>query len=93
MRHRLAAINPGAKIINWDIDVEDYKWAATKTPEKQLDAFKRDIARGGNLVVSHYLSASTVGYFREFIRLAKATGKQLMRVDQCMEDPEAPSLP
>jgi hypothetical protein len=26
---------------------------------------------------------------REFIRIAKGTGKRLMRVDQCMEDPDA----
>jgi hypothetical protein len=31
-------------------------------------------------------------YFREFIRLAKETGRQFMRVDQCMEDPAAPTL-
>jgi len=92
LRQRLAALIPGAKCINWSIDVEDWLWAMSSTPEKQLDAFKADLARGGNLVVMHYLYPSTVGYMREFIRLAKATGKQLMRVDQCLEDPAAPPL-
>lgn len=40
----------------------------------------------------HYLYPTTVQYLPQFIALAKATGKQLMRVDQCMEDPEAPPL-
>ncbi|KAH8884870.1 glycoside hydrolase/deacetylase [Thozetella sp. PMI_491] len=94
MRQRLAAAlnDPKPNIVQWSIDVEDWIWAETKTPEKQLDAFKRDLAKGGNLVVMHYLYNSTVNYLPEFIRLAKATGKRLMRVDQCMEDPNAPPL-
>jgi peptidoglycan/xylan/chitin deacetylase (PgdA/CDA1 family) len=91
MRQRLAiATNTSTPyIVNWSIDVEDWLWAQSDTPEKQLDAFKRDVAKGGNLVVMHYLYPSTVGYLREFIRIAKGTGKRLMRVDQCMEDPDA----
>ncbi|KAI4275330.1 MAG: hypothetical protein LQ337_003314 [Flavoplaca oasis] len=92
IRQRLAAVIPDSKFINWSVDVEDYLWALSSTPEKQLDAFKRDLGRGGNLVVMHYLYPTTVQYLPQFIALAKATGKQLMRVDQCMEDPEAPPL-
>lgn len=92
IRQRLAAVITGSKFINWSVDVEDYLWALSTTPEKQLDAFKRDLAKGGNLVVMHYLYPTTVQYLAQFIALAKATGKQLMRVDQCMEDPEAPPL-
>lgn len=92
IRQRLAAVIPGSKFINWSVDVEDYLWALSTTPEKQLDAFKRDLAKGGNLVVLHYLYPTTVQYLPQFIALAKATGKQLMRVDQCMQDPEAPPL-
>ncbi|KAL8961603.1 MAG: hypothetical protein Q9193_001862, partial [Seirophora villosa] len=92
IRQRLAALIPGSRFVNWSVDVEDYLWALSSTPEKQLDAFKRDLARGGNLVVMHYLYPSTVQYLPQFIALAKATGKRLMRVDQCMEDPEAPPL-
>ena len=40
----------------------------------------------------HYLYDSTVSYLRQFIQIAKASGKELMRVDQCMEDPNAPPL-
>ncbi|EOO04001.1 putative polysaccharide deacetylase protein [Phaeoacremonium minimum UCRPA7] len=94
MRQRLSAAlgtdNP--YLVMWSVDVEDWLWAETKTPEKQLEAFKRDLAKGGSLVVMHYLYPSTVGYLRQFIQLAKATGKQLMRVDQCMMDPNAPPL-
>ncbi|KAJ1327462.1 peptidoglycan-N-acetylglucosamine deacetylase [Microdochium nivale] len=94
MRQRLTQVlgTSDAYIMNWSVDVEDWLWAETSTPEKQLDAFKRDVNKGGNLVVLHYLYPSTVSYLREFIRIAKATGKQLMRVDQCMMDPNAPPL-
>jgi peptidoglycan/xylan/chitin deacetylase (PgdA/CDA1 family) len=94
MRQRLAATldTDEPYIVNWSVDVEDWLWATGPTPEKQLDAFNRDVQKGGNLVVMHYLYPSTVGYLREFIQIAKATGKQLMRVDQCMEDPNAPAL-
>ena len=91
-RERVAKQIPGAKIIEWSVDVQDWLWATGPTPEKQLDAFKSDIGKGGNLVVMHYLYPSTVGYLKQFIQLAKATGKTLMRVDQCLEDPEAPPL-
>jgi len=94
MRQRLAATtgNDDPKIVMWSVDVEDWLWAETSTPEKQLDAFQRDVDKGGDSVVMHYLYPSTVGYLREFIRRAKATGKRLMRVDQCMMDPDAPPL-
>ncbi|KAK0637110.1 hypothetical protein B0T17DRAFT_483396 [Bombardia bombarda] len=93
MRQRLAANLKDPYIVQWSVDVEDWIWAESKTPEKQLEAFKRDLAMGGNLVVMHYLYNSTVELLPEFIKLAKATGKQLMRVDQCMEDQNAPPLP
>lgn len=93
MRQRLAnALGSNTYLVNWSIDCEDWLWAASSTPSKQLDAFKRDIAKGGNLAVMHYLQQSTVDYLPEFIKMAKATGKRLMRVDQCMEDPNAPPL-
>ncbi|KAK4125441.1 carbohydrate esterase family 4 protein [Parathielavia appendiculata] len=94
MRQRLAAALQDANpyIVQWSIDVEDWIWAESDTPVKQLDAFKRDLAMGGNLLVMHYLYNSTVELLPEFIRLARATGKTLMRVDQCMGDPKAPPL-
>ncbi|KAJ6441422.1 Chitin deacetylase-like protein 10 [Purpureocillium lavendulum] len=94
MRERWAAISGAQKpyVVNWDVDVEDWLWAESSTPEKQVDSFKADVAKGGNLVVMHYSYNSTVNYFPEFIREAKAAGKQIMRVDQCMEDPNAPPL-
>lgn len=42
--------------------------------QKQLEAFRNDVAKGGNLVVLHYLYPSTVNYLRELIQIAKATG-------------------
>jgi peptidoglycan/xylan/chitin deacetylase (PgdA/CDA1 family) len=93
MRSRLAkAVGSKATITNWSVDVEDWLWAETNTPEQQKVAFQRDVNKGGNLVVLHYLYPSTVSYLREFIQIAKKTGKQLMRVDQCMMDPNAPPL-
>ncbi|KAI1205808.1 carbohydrate esterase family 4 protein [Annulohypoxylon truncatum] len=93
MRQRLAALIEEPYIVQWSVDVEDWLWAESDTPEKQLEAFKRDVAAGGDIVVMHYLYNSTVSYLKEFIEIAKATGKQLMRVDQCMMDPNAPPLP
>ena len=92
MRQRYAALVPNPYIVQWSVDVEDWLWAETSTPEKQLDAFKRDVAAGGSITVMHYLYNSTVSYLPQFIQIAKATGKQLMRVDQCMMDPNAPPL-
>ena len=93
MRSRLAkALGRKPTITNWSVDVEDWLWAETDTPEQQLTAFQRDVNKGGNLVVLHYLYPSTVSYLKQFIQIAKATGKQLMRVDQCMMDPNAPAL-
>ncbi|CAJ2512301.1 Uu.00g053160.m01.CDS01 [Anthostomella pinea] len=92
MRQRLAALVDDPYIVEWSVDVEDWIWAESATPEKQLDAFKRDVTAGGDIVVVHYLYTSTVSYLQQFIQIAKATGKQLMRVDQCMMDPNAPPL-
>jgi peptidoglycan/xylan/chitin deacetylase (PgdA/CDA1 family) len=92
MRQRLAALLDDPYIVNWSVDVEDWLWANTDRPERQLRAFQRDVDRGGDLVVMHYLSWDTVQYFRDFIRIARDTGKEIMRVDQCMMDPDAPEL-
>jgi len=93
MRQRLAlALGAKPTVTMWSVDVEDWLWAQTDTPEEQLKAFQRDVDKGGNLVVMHYLYPSTVGYLQQFIQIAKKSGKQLMRVDQCMMDPNAPPL-
>lgn len=92
MRQRLAAKIYKPYIVNWSVDIEDWLWANTDTPEKQLDAFWRDLMRGGNLAVMHYLSESTVDYFREFIRMVKSSGMHIMRIDQCLEDLRSPPV-
>lgn len=93
MRSRLTqSLGEKPTITMWSVDVEDWLWAETNTPQEQLKAFQRDVDKGGNLVVLHYLYPSTVSYLRQFIQIAKGTGKQLMRVDQCMMDPNAPPL-
>lgn len=92
MRQRYAALVPDPYIVQWSVDIEDWLWAETATPEKQIDAFRRDVAAGGTITVLHYLYNSTVSYLPQLIQIAKATGKQLMRVDQCMMDPNAPPL-
>ncbi len=92
IRQRLAATIPGSKFIAWSVDVQDWLWAFTSTPEKQIENFQSDVNKGGNLVVMHYLYESTVNFLPQFIDIAKKTGKQLMRVDQCLEDPNAPPL-
>lgn len=92
IRQRLAALIPGSKFVEWSVDIQDYLWAESSTPEKQISNFQSDVNAGGNLVVMHYLYDSTVTYIPQFIAIAKKTGKQLMRVDQCLEDPNAPPL-
>ena len=91
-RFTLATQNDNPYVTMWSVDVEDWLWALTTTPEQQLVSFQRDVDKGGNLVVMHYLYPSTVSYLQQFIQIAKKTGKQLMRVDQCMMDPNAPPL-
>ncbi|OKL62814.1 hypothetical protein UA08_01877 [Talaromyces atroroseus] len=91
-RQRLSTLLDDPYIVNWSVDVEDWLWAGTDRPERQLRAFRRDVDRGGDLVVMHYLTWDTVQYFRDFIQIARDTGKQIMRVDQCMMDPDAPEL-
>ncbi|KAL4918628.1 hypothetical protein BDW62DRAFT_210454 [Aspergillus aurantiobrunneus] len=91
-RQRLAEYVEDPHIISWSVDVEDWLWAESKTPERQRDAFFRDVGRGGNLVVMHYLSPTTVQYFREFIQFVKSINLDIMRVDQCLEDPASPPL-
>jgi peptidoglycan/xylan/chitin deacetylase (PgdA/CDA1 family) len=92
IRQRLAAAIPGSKFIAWSVDVQDYLWALSSTPQNQITNFQSDVNAGGNLVVMHYLYQTTVDYLPQFIAIAKSTGKQLMRVDQCLEDPNAPPL-
>lgn len=92
MRQRLALYISDPQIVNWSVDVEDWLWANSSTPEKQLDAFYRGIARGGNLAVMHYLNPTTVEYLPQFIRHAKDAGLKIMRIDQCLEDPLSPAL-
>ncbi|KAE8148108.1 hypothetical protein BDV25DRAFT_168677 [Aspergillus avenaceus] len=89
-RQHLAKHITDPQIINWSVDIEDWMWADSETPERQLDAFYRDVERGGNLAVMHYLSPSTVGYFREIIKFVKARNLTIMRIDQCLEDRDAP---
>ncbi|KAJ5116306.1 Glycoside hydrolase/deacetylase beta/alpha-barrel, partial [Penicillium angulare] len=92
MRQTLASRIDHPYIVNWSVDVEDWLWANTSTPEHQLDAFYRGVARGGNLAVMHFLNPSTVGYLPQFIRHIKSAGFKIMRIDQCLEDPESPPL-
>ncbi|KAE8547765.1 hypothetical protein EYB25_009558 [Talaromyces marneffei] len=92
MRERLATHIDDPYIVNWSVDVEDWLWANTDEPWRQLKAFRRDVERGGDLVVMHYLTWSTVKYFRDFIDIVKQKGKQIMRIDQCMMDADAPEL-
>lgn len=35
-----------------DVDIEDWIWGESDTPRKQVDAVKRDLAKGGTLIVS-----------------------------------------
>ncbi|KAJ5998996.1 hypothetical protein N7451_006806 [Penicillium sp. IBT 35674x] len=92
MREQLAKRITDPFIINWSVDVEDWLWANTSTPEKQLEAFYRDVARGGNLAVLHFLNPTTVEYLPQFIRHVKAVGLNIMRVDQCLEAHDSPPL-
>jgi peptidoglycan/xylan/chitin deacetylase (PgdA/CDA1 family) len=75
-------------IVMWTIDVEDWLWGTSPTPEKQLEAFKSGVDNGGDLVVLHYLYESTVGYLREMVRYARATGKRVGTVEGCMVEEE-----
>ena len=92
MREQLASRIRNPYIVNWSVDVEDWLWANTSTPENQLDAFYRGVARGGNLAVMHFLNPTTVRYLPQFIHHVKSAGFKIMRIDQCLEDPDSPPL-
>ncbi|CAG8026919.1 unnamed protein product [Penicillium salamii] len=92
LRQQLARHIPNPYIVNWSVDVEDWLWANTSTPEKQLDAFYRGVDKGGNLAVMHYLNPTTIEYLPKFIQHIKRAGYQIMRIDQCLEDVSAPPL-
>ena len=91
-RSRQNLANRNMKTIMWSIDVEDYLWGTSSTPSKQLDAFNRDLNAGGSLVVMHYLYSSTVDNLQAMITSAKDAGKKIVRVDQCLGDPNAPPI-
>ncbi|RAL12183.1 polysaccharide deacetylase family protein [Aspergillus homomorphus CBS 101889] len=91
-RQRLANFITDPQVITWSVDIEDWLWADSKTPEKQREAFFRDVMHGGNLAVMHFLSPTTVGYFREVIQFVKGQNKSIMRIDQCLGDPRSPPL-
>ncbi|KAJ5885077.1 hypothetical protein N7495_009587 [Penicillium taxi] len=92
MRQELAKYIHNPYIVNWTVDIEDWKWANTSVPERQLQAFYRGVAMGGNLAVMHFLNPTTVDYLPEFIRHVKESGLKIMRIDQCLEDPDSPPL-
>ncbi|OGE54225.1 hypothetical protein PENARI_c006G11715 [Penicillium arizonense] len=92
LRQQLSRHIANPYIVNWSVDVEDWLWANTSSPEKQLDAFYRGVAKGGNLAVMHYLNPTTIGYLPQFIRHVKSAGYHIMRIDQCLEDASAPAL-
>jgi peptidoglycan/xylan/chitin deacetylase (PgdA/CDA1 family) len=70
--------------IMWSVDIKDYLYMNSPTPEKQLDAFNEDVSQGGNLVVMHYLSQSTVDYFQQMIQVAKSLGMNIMPINECL---------
>ncbi|OQD83304.1 hypothetical protein PENANT_c017G01422 [Penicillium antarcticum] len=92
LRQQLARHIANPYIVNWSVDVEDWLWANSSAPEKQLEAFYRGVAKGGNLAVMHYLNPTTIGYLPQFIQHVKSAGYQIMRIDQCLEDVSAPPL-
>jgi peptidoglycan/xylan/chitin deacetylase (PgdA/CDA1 family) len=94
MRYRWAAHtgNDNAPIVMWSVDLQDWVWAATSTPEKQITAFESDVDKGGSISVGHYLYSSSVSYFPQLIQYVKSKGLTMMRLDQCMMDPNAPPL-
>jgi len=82
MRRKFA--ERGIKIIMWSINPEDTVWGPSSTPQKQLELFNKDLSEGGSIVVLHYLFPSTVTYFKQMIQSAKAAGKSIVTLDQCL---------
>lgn len=72
--------------------MEDWLWSNSSTPANQVYAFASDVNQGGNLVTMHYHSPSTVSYLRDLIHFVQLAGMKIMRIDQCLEDPDSPPL-
>jgi peptidoglycan/xylan/chitin deacetylase (PgdA/CDA1 family) len=82
LRHIPAKENP--TIVMWSVDVENWKWGESDTPEKPMEAFKRQVEKGGDLAVLCYLYGSTVGYSRETIWFVKERGLGVGTVGECL---------
>jgi peptidoglycan/xylan/chitin deacetylase (PgdA/CDA1 family) len=83
-RLRLKLAESQLKTIMWSIDVKDYIYGPSSTPEMQLTSFNNDLAKGGNLVVTHFIYSSTVDYLAGMIQSAKQQGKNIMPISQCL---------
>ena len=91
-RDSLAKQITNPQIMMWSIDVEDWIYGPTDKDNMQYKAFERSLKKGGDMVVMHYLYESTVDQFRDMIKLARAQGRQFVRMDQCIGDPNAPEI-
>lgn len=92
-RQSLARHIEDPEIIMWSIDVKDWVYGVNPDGDpqrQQYKAFQDSLNKGGSIVVLHYLYRSTVDQFRDMIKLAKSQGRQFVRVDQCVGDPQAP---
>jgi hypothetical protein len=49
-----------------------------------MEAFKRQVEKGGDLVVLYYLYGSAVGYLREMIWFVKEMGLRVGTVGECL---------
>eukprot|EP00048_Salpingoeca_helianthica_P022549 m.18935 g.18935 ORF g.18935 m.18935 type:complete len:472 (+) comp7469_c0_seq2:104-1519(+) len=77
----------GMATVLWDVDTEDWKYAASGDPTKQqLASFKNFVNRGGNLVVAHYFYNNSVVQLDEMITYAKTIGRRFVRMDTCIPD-------
>lgn len=92
-RQALAKHITDPQLIMWSIDVKDWVYGehGDGDPDNmQYKAFQESLEKGGSIVVMHYLYGSTVNQFRDMIQLAKSKGRQFVRADQCVGDPDAP---
>ena len=86
-RQALGRLLSDPQIIMWSIDVRDWVYGidASGDPSRmQYKAFEDQLNSGGSIVVMHYLYKSTVDQFQDMIRLAKAKGREFVRMDECI---------
>jgi len=81
-----------AMLVTWSINLEERGWGVGSDLDADLDVLEDQLLRGGNLISLHATTPAVVKNLGTIIRRIRARGYRLVRVDQCLLDPQAPPI-